>query len=59
MSDSDLLDVECNECDTQFTSEYGGTFTCPNCDSESVQEYVTGYIGLNGPHTIKGWAEDE
>lgn len=54
MNDEDTahLRVKCADCETEWVAPYGGTFSCPECGTQSEQEYVTGYVGLDGPHTI-------
>lgn len=52
----DKLSIHCAECDSDFESEYGGTHQCPECDSEGTQQYMSGFVGVEGPMTINGWA---
>lgn len=47
------LEIKCADCGETWIDAYGGGFVCPSCESSSQQEFVTGYIGLVGPHTIE------
>lgn len=50
--DSAHFRVKCGACQTEWVDAYGGYFTCPECDSESKQQYTAGYVSLQGPHSI-------
>jgi hypothetical protein len=48
------LVVQCADCLTEWIAPYGGRFECPNCETESVQQFLGGFVGLDGPHSFVG-----